>query len=136
MLDNDPLEPCEDGFEPPKNSVLVSCLHCGEVYESYRIEWRVQTGGDGRPHGFWCCPINNCDGVGFGFDIFPVDPDYIHEQSGEKMWVEDDVSDEDDMDDMDEFDDSHDGHRRDEFGRDDELDGWDRTEENDGRAKP
>jgi hypothetical protein len=92
-----PLDPDADPFRPPAISIIVGCLHCCEEYDSYRIEWRVETGHDGRPHGFWCCPIENCDGKGFGFDIFPVDPDY-RDENGEKMWIGDDEEAEDSVD--------------------------------------
>ena len=94
MAAYDPLDPDGDPFRPPAISTLVGCLHCGEEYDSYRIEWRVETDSKGRPHGFWCCPIENCDGRGFGFDIFPVDPDY-RDENGEKMWVNDDEEEDD-----------------------------------------
>ena len=88
MTAYNPLDPDADPFHPPTLSTLVSCLHCGEEYDSYRIEWRVESDRNGQPHGFWCCPIVNCDGRGFGFDIFPVDPDYRYE-NGDKMWTDD-----------------------------------------------
>jgi len=90
----DPLNADADPFRPPAISTIVHCLHCGEEYDSYRIEWRVETDSSGGAHGFWCCPIENCDGRGFGFDIFPVDPDY-RDENGEKMWVADDEEDDD-----------------------------------------
>jgi hypothetical protein len=93
----DPLDSQADPFRPPAIPTLVGCLHCGEEYDSYRIEWRVEQDRDGRPHGFWCCPIDGCDGRGFGFDIFPVDPDY-RDENGERMWVEDEGEDLDDSD--------------------------------------
>jgi hypothetical protein len=71
---DDMLDPDGDPFKPPPGSVLVHCIHCGEEYESFRIEWRVFDDSDGK-HGFWCCPIEGCDGKGFGFDIFPIDPE-------------------------------------------------------------
>ena len=89
MSAHNPLDPAGDPFGPPAISTLVGCLHCGEEYDSYRIEWRVTQDADGTPHGFWCCPIPGCDGKGFGFDIFPVDPDY-RDENGERMWIEDD----------------------------------------------
>ena len=95
MADDNPLDPDRDPFHPPTIPTLVGCLHCGEEYDSYKIEWRVSTDGDGKRHGFWCCPTPGCGGCGFGFDIFPVDPDYVNE-NGERMWVSDDDDDEDD----------------------------------------
>jgi hypothetical protein len=81
------LDPDADCFKPPPGCVVVECLHCGEEYDSYRIEWRVFDSDKG-PQGFWCCPIEGCDGVGFGFDIFPVDPDECA-QFGIEVWEDD-----------------------------------------------
>jgi hypothetical protein len=86
----DPLDAGGDSFRPPEIPTLVFCLHCRQEYDSYRIEWRVLTNADGKPHGFWCCPIPGCGGLGFGCDIFPVDPDYQDERGG---WVHDDDGD-------------------------------------------
>lgn len=74
--ERDPRRPDGDPFHPPSIATLVHCIHCGEEYDSYRIEWRVEPDASGKPHGRWCCPVPGCDGAGFGFDIFPVDPDY------------------------------------------------------------
>lgn len=90
------LNPENDPFGPPAVSTVVQCLHCGEQYDSYRIEWRVTTDADGTRHGFWCCPMTGCDGVGFGFDILPIDPNYRDENGGWSMGDE-----EDDLDDLD-----------------------------------
>lgn len=89
MATDDALDRESDPFRPPPVSTLVHCLHCGQEYDSYRIEWRVSTDNTGRPHGFWCCPVPGCGGAGFGCDIFPVDPDYRDEE-GHKMWCSDD----------------------------------------------
>ena len=99
----DPLDSQADPFRPPETAVEVSCLHCGQQYESYLIEWRVETSRDGTPHGFWCCPTPGCDGRGFGFDIFPTDPHYHDERGG---WVcDDDEEFDEDESDWDEVDD-------------------------------
>jgi hypothetical protein len=90
----DPLNPHDDPFGPPAIPTLVHCIHCDEEFDSYRIEWRVERGTDGRPHGFWCCPMPGCDGKGFGFDIFPVDPEY-RDENGELMWCGDEEDPED-----------------------------------------
>ncbi len=92
MSHDDPLSPDGDPFGPPAISTLVSCLHCGEEYDSYRIVWRVEVDAEGQPHGFWCCPTEGCGGMGFGFDIFPVDPNY-RDENGEPMWFSDDDED-------------------------------------------
>jgi hypothetical protein len=94
MADND-SNPNHDPFGPPAVSTVVQCLHCGEQYDSYRIEWRVETGADGKQHGFWCCPIPGCDGIGFGFDILPIDPNYRDENGG---WCGGDDEDDDEFD--------------------------------------
>ena len=93
MHDDDISPSKDDPFGPPEIPTEVGCLHCGETYESYLIEWRVRTAHDGKPHGFWCCPTPGCGGIGFGFDILPTDPDYQDENDG---WVHD--YDEDDED--------------------------------------
>jgi hypothetical protein len=111
-MTDDNCNPDNDPFGPPLISTLVQCIHCGEEYDSFRIEWRVEADADGKPHGFWCCPMPGCDGMGFGFDIFPVDPEY-RDENGELMWCDDeDDYEEDDstldpadlFDELDEFD--------------------------------
>jgi hypothetical protein len=96
----DPLDASADPFKPPAIPTGVACLHCGREYESYLIEWRMGTAADGSTSGFWCCPTPGCDGKGFGFDIFPVDPEYRDERGG---WVRDDDGDgaDDDLGDSD-----------------------------------
>ena len=86
MVDASPAE--RDPFRPPTVPVMVHCLHCDQEYESYLIHWVDKTTESDAP-GSWWCPTPGCDGKGFGFDIFPVDPDYRDEQ-GNLMWVEDD----------------------------------------------
>jgi hypothetical protein len=81
------MDPNTDPFRPPAIPSLVHCIHCNLEYESYLIEWRESTGADGKTQGFWCCPMPGCDGIGFGFDIFPVDPEYRDERGG---WFADD----------------------------------------------
>jgi hypothetical protein len=95
MASDQPREPENDPFRPPAIPTLVSCLHCGQEYDSYRIEWRILTNHEGKSQGFWCCPIPGCDGMGFGFDILPVDPEYQDEHGG---WVYDDEEEEDEFD--------------------------------------
>ena len=90
-----PHDPDSDPFKPPAIPTAVSCLHCGEEFDSYLIEWRVFPSDDGSPMGFWCCPTPGCDGKGFGFDIFPLDPEY-RDEDGEKMWCSDGDEEEDD----------------------------------------
>jgi hypothetical protein len=89
----EPMDPKSDLFRPPDTPTLVGCLHCGQEYESYRIEWRIERTRDGKSSGFWCCPIAGCGGRGFGFDILPLDPAYRDERGG---WCSDDDDEEDD----------------------------------------
>ena len=91
-----PLDSQACPFHPPAISTLVSCLHCGQEYDSFRIEWRIEPSADGQPHGFWCCPVAGCDGKGFGFDIFPVDPDFQDERGG---WFADEAEADEDRED-------------------------------------
>lgn len=64
-----PKQAMEDPFKPPKDPCQVECIHCGNVYSSSEIVWVGSEEG-----GFWRCPIGDCDGAGFGFDIYPTDP--------------------------------------------------------------
>ena len=81
-----------DPLGPPRTPVEVGCLHCGQVYRSDRI-WFDERGdgpaGPGGRRGFWACGTAGCDGIGFAFDIWPTDPEYRDEQTGEKYWVDD-----------------------------------------------
>lgn len=99
-MTDDELETPHDTFSPPKTPTLVGCLHCQEVYESYLIEWRVKTCGDGVRRGFWSCPTPDCGGVGFGCDILPIDREW-EDEDGNRMWCEDE-GEEDDEDEWDE----------------------------------
>lgn len=99
-------DPETDPFRPPAIPTEVFCLHCQQEYESYLIEWREET-VEGKRTGFWCCPTRGCDGKGFGFDIFPVDPEY-RDENGEPMGLFDDDEDADDDDAFDADDDAFD----------------------------
>ena len=96
MVEASPAE--RDPFRPPTVPVIVHCLHCDQEYESYLIHW-VEDAIESDSPGFWCCPTPGCDGKGFGFDIFPVDPDY-RDEHGNLMWMEDD--DDEEYDEVDE----------------------------------
>ena len=96
-MSDDPLNPDGDPFGPPKISTWVHCIHCNEEYDSYRIEWRIETCQDGVERGFWCCPMPGCDGRGFCFDIFPTDPEW-RDEHGESVWVDGEEEDLDDAD--------------------------------------
>ena len=97
---DDPNRPVKDGMHPPSQPQLVHCLHCGEEYDSWRIEWVVDAKSG---HGFWCCPIDGCSGAGFGMDIWPVDYDedgrWVDPEDGREMgWSDDGEEDEEDWD--------------------------------------
>ncbi len=96
MVEASPAE--RDPFRPPTVPVIVHCLHCDQEYESYLIHW-VEDAIESDSPGFWCCPTPGCDGKGFGFDIFPIDPDY-RDEDGNLMWMEDD--DDEEYDEVDE----------------------------------
>jgi hypothetical protein len=115
MSPSDPHGPDGEVFRPPEVPILVCCLHCGEEYDSYRIEWRIRSNRNGESRGFWCCPIPGCDGVGFGCDILPVDPDYEDENFS---WVHDD----DEADDDEDFSVDDNGDRRRQSGENGEDD--------------
>jgi hypothetical protein len=82
-----------DPFAPPKVPCVVCCIHCGSTYDSWRIVWRDMPGE--AIEGAWCCPIPGCDGVGFRFDIHPVDPRWEAEYGGMPPLKADFVEDED-----------------------------------------
>jgi hypothetical protein len=94
---DNPLDPAGDPFGPPEDSVEVECLHCRQRYQSHQIEWRIETDAEGKLHGFWCCPMPGCGGMGFGFDILPTDPNY-HDERGGWVQCDDDDYDEEDFD--------------------------------------
>ena len=96
MVEASPAE--RDPFRPPTVPVIVHCLHCDQEYESYLIHW-VEDAIESDAPGFWCCPTPGCDGKGFGFDIFPIDPDY-RDEDGNLMWMVDD--DDEEYDEVDE----------------------------------
>lgn len=81
-----------DPFAPPEISTEVCCLHCHETYDSWQIEWRTKISDDGVERSFWCCPMPGCDGIGFGFDILPTDPNYQDEHGG---WIHDEDAEDD-----------------------------------------
>ena len=95
-----PDDPNTDPFRPPTISTEVCCLHCQREYDSYLIEWRVETCADGEERGFWCCPTPGCGGRGFCFDIFPTDPEY-RDEDGNLIWSDDDEESDDDSEDED-----------------------------------
>jgi hypothetical protein len=93
MDENSSLDPARDPYSPPAKPTVVSCIHCGEEFDSNRIQWRIDADADGKPHGYWCCPTPQCNGMGFGFDIWPVDPAYQDER-GIRGFADDNESEE------------------------------------------
>ena len=64
-------------FSPPAEPCQCWCMHCHRTFSSSRIWLQREIPRRGDPHptgGFWMCPTHNCDGAGFGFDLFPTDP--------------------------------------------------------------
>lgn len=85
IMPNDlPKEALDDPFRPPLEPCAVRCLHCNMEYSSSEITWRSSPGG-----GFWCCPTDGCGGMGFNFDIFPLDSDIW--QQGEDLDEDEDI---------------------------------------------
>src|SRR5438034_5453442 len=85
---------CTDAMAPPLEPCECYCLHCGRTFLSDGMWFqRVVNAKDGFP-GFWMCPTPNCSGAGFGFDIFPTDPDHPANEG----WSDDDGEDEFDDD--------------------------------------
>ena len=71
-----PFDPYDDPMAPPREPCECWCLHCERTFMSSGMWFqRVVGARDGFP-GFWMCPTPNCSGAGFGFDIFPTDPDH------------------------------------------------------------
>ena len=86
-----PPDALSDPFKPPDEEVEVECIHCGKTYSSDEIAWRNDPTAPGGK-GFWCCPMPGCDGIGFNFDIHPL----------ESLLEDDDEDDEFDEDECDE----------------------------------
>lgn len=99
-----PFDKFNDPFAPPAIVCRVQCIHCGSVYDSSRIRWRDMPGE--AIEGAWCCPIAGCDGIGFKFDIHPIDDgwDDDDETDDESFSLDHTIDEEDDEDDFD-FDD-------------------------------
>jgi hypothetical protein len=61
----------DDLYAPPRVACEVTCLRCGETYESFLIRWVEDATCAGG--GYWGCPTPDCDGQGFMLDIHPLD---------------------------------------------------------------
>jgi len=86
-------DPYADPMRPPDVPKLVVCIHCGEEFESWKMQWQVRDESAGDLRGIWCCPTPGCGGAGYLFDIFPVDP----ADADNDGWVE--FDDDEDLDD-------------------------------------
>ena len=87
------LNPNADIFRPPVAPTKVFCHHCKKEFESYLIQWKEET-VNGEKDGSWACPTPDCDGKGFGFDIFPTDTEW-RDENGERMWMGEETETED-----------------------------------------
>lgn len=85
MGEHEQFDPHNDPFRPPTIPTEVRCLKCGREYESYLMYWEEKLVA-GEMQKLWCCPHDDCDGAGFGFDVFPTDPEYVNEE-GEQMCI-------------------------------------------------
>lgn len=85
-----PSDKQHDVFGPPSEPIEVHCLHCDHVYTSDLIV--PVEAADGSIH--HACPVPNCDGMGFGFDIHPTDPTWCNEEMGYYQSMDDDEDDE------------------------------------------
>jgi hypothetical protein len=97
--DKDDSSPQDDPMGPPKEPCECWCMHCRRTFTSDQM-WFQRVIGDSRGfEGFWMCPTANCSGAGFGFDIFPTDPNHPANEG----WHHFDDDDEEEEDDHDEF---------------------------------
>ncbi len=90
-----PSDQQHDVFGPPPEAIEVHCLHCDHSYMSDLII-AIQA-ADGSIH--YACPVPNCDGMGFGFDIHPTDPTWCSEEMGYFQSWDDDEEEGDFLDD-------------------------------------
>jgi hypothetical protein len=74
--DDLPQEALDDPFRPPEPPRLVFCLHCGNTYMSSLMQW------DGQ---FWFCGMPDCNGKGYGIDIFDADDNPFDDAEGDEF---------------------------------------------------
>ena len=67
VFGNGLLPDFDSPMAPPAVSVMVRCLHCGKVYASSLMKW------DGNIGEWVCVDAPRCDGVGYGYDVLPLD---------------------------------------------------------------
>ena len=88
-----PTDPAAtDCFGPPAEPCECFCLHCRRTVLSSDMWYQRVVNAPDRIDGFWMCPTHNCDGKGFTFDIWPIDPDHPANDG----WSDDDEDDGDD----------------------------------------
>jgi hypothetical protein len=92
----------DDPMGPPKEPCECWCMHCRRTFMSSGMWFQRVINDPSGFKGFWMCPTPNCEGKGFTFDIFPVDPDHPANDG----WVYDDDDDEEGYEDEDFFEDS------------------------------
>jgi hypothetical protein len=61
----------------------VRCLHCGEEYEAKEMKYENRFGSE-TP--IWWCAKKDCDGAGFGYDIFPKDHPMVKDDEPPEPW--------------------------------------------------
>src|SRR5215470_17740637 len=87
------FDPRTDPMAPPAEPCECYCLHCGRTFSSDRMWFQRVINDRGGFPGFWMCPTPNCDGAGFGFDIYPTDPG--HPANDGWSWEDDEEWEED-----------------------------------------
>lgn len=58
--DKKPKGDYNDPFSPPDTNIKVRCIHCEREYKVWEMKYEKS---------FWCCKFEDCDGVGYGYDI-------------------------------------------------------------------
>src|SRR3954470_6282403 len=89
----------DDAMAPPKEPCECWCMHCRRTFMSNQMWFQRVINDPAGFAGFWMCPTANCDGAGFTFDIFPIDPNHPANQ-GWTLFDDDDEDHEDDPDEL------------------------------------
>lgn len=83
-----------DEFGPPTTPIKVKCSHCGCTYQSSEMVWRradadeAMTEPENKLEGFWCCPIDGCNGRGFTLDIWPLTKEWVGHDGQKKFFAD------------------------------------------------
>jgi hypothetical protein len=91
---NDPRRQ-RDPFAPPAEPCECHCLHCRRNFMSSEIWFQKINGSRDGLEGFWMCPTPNCDGAGFTFDIFPIDPNHPANEGWSEFDGDEEIADDD-----------------------------------------